>query len=217
MTNKYRYAYVHGFASSSKSNKGVLLAAHFARQGLKLHLPDLNWPSFEELTADGALSVLDRMDSEVEGGPWRLIGSSMGGYLAALWTQAHPEKVDKLVLLCPGFNILERWPVIVGASRIEKWRNEGVLSVPDPTGEMSDLRWEFVTSWEKYAQYPEVACETLVFHGCEDVTVPLESSRVWVANQKNARLIEFEDDHRLMGSLEQIKRVVDEYFSLTLE
>lgn len=214
---EYRYAYVHGFGSSSKSNKGVQMAAHFARQGLTLHLPDLNWPSFGELTAHGALSVIDRMDSEVEGGPWRLIGSSMGGYLTALWTQAHPEKVDKIVLLCPGFNILERWPTIVGASRMEKWRTTGVLSVPDPSGEMSDLWWEFVTSWDKYAQFPEVACETLVFHGRQDVTVPVESSRAWVANQKNARLVEFDDDHRLMGSLEKILLGVDEYFSIDSE
>src|SRR5690554_6236188 len=171
MKTEYRFAYVHGFASSSKSNKGVQLAAHFARHGLTLHLPDLNSPSFGEMTADGALAVLDRMDSEVEGGPWRLIGSSMGGYLTALWTQANPEKVDKIVLLCPGFNILERWPTIVGENRIEKWRTTGVLSVPDPTGEMSDLHWGFVTSWEKHVKYPDVGCETLVFHGRQDLKI----------------------------------------------
>lgn len=212
--NKYRYAYVHGFASSSKSNKGVELAAHFARRGLELHLPDLNWPSFEELTADGAMAVIDRMDGEVGGGPWRFIGSSMGGYLAALWAEAHPEKVDKMVLLCPGFNILERWPGIVGANRIEKWRTTGVLSVPGPSGEMADLRWEFVTSWEKYSKFPDVACETLVFHGRQDLTVPVESSREWVSTQEKAKLVEFDDNHRLMGSLENIKLAVDEYFLL---
>jgi pimeloyl-ACP methyl ester carboxylesterase len=31
-----------------------------------------------------------------------LIGSSMGGYIAARYAELHPEQVAKLVLLCPG-------------------------------------------------------------------------------------------------------------------
>lgn len=214
MMDAYRYAYVHGFGSSPLSNKGVHLAEHFGTKGLTLHLPDLNWPNFGEMTAHGALSVLDRLDAEVEGGPWRIIGSSMGGYVTGLWAQANPRKVDKIVLLCPGFQIRERWPDIVGHKRMAQWKETGTLQMPDPSGELADLHWSFVESWETYPPFPEVVCETLVFHGRQDVTVPIASSRAWVEGRAHAKLVEFEDDHSLMGSLEAITRGIDEFFIL---
>lgn len=215
MVDAYRYAYVHGFGSSPLSEKGVHMAEHFAKKGITLHLADLNWPSFEEMTAHGALSVLDRLDAEVKGGPWRLIGSSMGGYVCGLWAQAHPEKVDSIVLLCPGFQIRERWPEVVGQKRMEQWKEAGVLKMPGPSGELADLRWGFVESWEAYPAFPEVACEALVFHGRQDVTVPIASSRAWVKGRASAKLVEFDDDHSLMGSLKEITQGIDEFFSLS--
>lgn len=48
----YKYLYLHGFASGSGSSKGVLLKQFFGEQAqnVELHLPDLNIPSFEQLS-----------------------------------------------------------------------------------------------------------------------------------------------------------------------
>ena len=60
-----RGAYLHGFASSSLSRKGVHLARFLAPRGIDLALPDLNHPSFAELTYTGALAGFDRLDGEL--------------------------------------------------------------------------------------------------------------------------------------------------------
>ena len=54
----------------------------------------------------------------------RLIGSSMGGYLAARYAELFPEEVDRMILLCPGFNLHERWPHLFGNEELEKWMTD---------------------------------------------------------------------------------------------
>jgi hypothetical protein len=81
-----RVAYLHGFASSSESAKGVSLRNRMTELGLAsiVETPDMNRPSFSSLTVSGALEVMDELH-EAKGRPkWMLVGSSMGGYLAAV-------------------------------------------------------------------------------------------------------------------------------------
>jgi hypothetical protein len=48
-TTALRYAYLHGFASSPLSTKGVQLHRWFQKElGISLDLPDLNIPSFRK-------------------------------------------------------------------------------------------------------------------------------------------------------------------------
>jgi predicted esterase YcpF (UPF0227 family) len=84
-------AYLHGFASSSESLKGVALRQRMTELGLAsvIETPDLNRPSFSELTVSGALEVMDELH-ESKGRPkWLLVGSSMGGYTAAVSTYSN--------------------------------------------------------------------------------------------------------------------------------
>ena len=117
MAHPYRYAYLHGFASSPLSNKGVALERLFSERGLPFERPDLNRPSFSKLSHGAMLAAVDEMDgrARAEGQTWRFVGSSLGGWLAARWAELHPERVDRLLLLCPGFHLAERWPHLVGA------------------------------------------------------------------------------------------------------
>jgi hypothetical protein len=45
-----RHAYLHGFASGPLARQGTWLAERLGRRGIELHRPDLNRPSFAELT-----------------------------------------------------------------------------------------------------------------------------------------------------------------------
>jgi pimeloyl-ACP methyl ester carboxylesterase len=50
--------------------------------------------------------------------PYHLVASSLGGQVALTYASRHPEKVDKLVLICPsGFHGDENLPVIEGVQR----------------------------------------------------------------------------------------------------
>ena len=210
-----RYAYLHGFASSPRSRKGVALAERFAAAGRTLHLPDLNQPSFAELTFTGALQAMDALDGATSGGPWRLIGSSMGGYLASRWAELRPERVERLVLLCPGFDLNSRWPALLGADQVARWRAQGFLTLPDGAGVPTALRWRFIEDAIAHPAYPEVPCPTRIVHGRQDEQLPIEGSREYAAGRAHVSLVEVDDDHALTASIDRIAAEVEAFFGLS--
>jgi hypothetical protein len=101
-----RIVYLHGFASSRHSSKAQFFARKFAARGVAMEIPQLDEGRFEELTISGQLGVIERA---VGGQPAILIGSSLGGYLSALYASRHGDQIEKLVLLAPAFQFPRRW------------------------------------------------------------------------------------------------------------
>jgi pimeloyl-ACP methyl ester carboxylesterase len=208
-----RHAYLHGFASSSLSRKGQALRRFYAGHGVELHTPDLNVPSFAELTYSDMLGAIDDFDAKLderEGlqpgqARWRFVGSSMGGYLAARWAQLHPERVDRLILLCPAFDFAERWPKLLGAETFERWRQEGHIALPDGTGTPVEVHFGLIEDAKTHPARPIVTCPTTIIHGTRDTVVPIESSRDYAQAHPYVRLIEVDDDHLLVDSLATIE------------
>ncbi|HWN69159.1 MAG TPA: YqiA/YcfP family alpha/beta fold hydrolase [Haliangium sp.] len=206
--SRYRYAYLHGLGSSPRSHKGVALERAFVSRGFELARPDLNRPSFALLDHAAMLAAVDEMDALApHGPPWRLVGSSLGGWLAARWAELRPERVDRLVLLCPGFDLADRWPEVVGAEQMARWQREGALALADASGAMVDVHWGFIESARRHPGTPEVPCRTLILHGVHDEIVPVEQSRRYAATRPHVRLIELDDDHALAATID---RVVEE-------
>lgn len=209
-----RYAYLHGFASSPNTKKGVLLADVFAKHGLVLERPDLNKPSFEALSPSAALAAIDALDGGA-GRPWCFVGSSMGGWLAARWAQQNPAKVERLVLLCPGFDLATRWVSIVGPAGMEKWRRDGSLMFPDGAGILRRVHWGFYEEGSQLPGRPEVPCPTRIYHGVRDETVPVETSRSYASTRPHVELIEVDDEHRLVDSIDIITKGTLSFFGIT--
>src|SRR5260370_38807814 len=103
--------YLHGVASGPMSNKAQFFRRRFEEIGIKMQIPDLSEGHFETLTISGQLRAIERIAG---GADVRLIGSSMGGYLAALYAARRPE-VSRVVLLAPAFGFARRWPLLLGA------------------------------------------------------------------------------------------------------
>ena len=202
------YAYLHGFASGPRSRKGLAFQAAFATHGQPLALPDLNQPTFGTLTLTAALEAIDRL---VAAGPaeagWSFIGSSLGGWLAARWAELHPERTDRLVLLCPGFDMVGRWPALLGPTALARWRAHGSLPFKDGAGQQVPLHWGFIEDALTHPRTPVAPCPTLILHGTRDSVVPLASSEAYAAAHANMRLIRLDDDHQLTSS---IGRIADE-------
>lgn len=56
------------------------------------------------------------LDKFVQKPPYHIVGSSLGGQIAVEYTARHPEKVGRVVLLCPsGMGSEERLPITEGA------------------------------------------------------------------------------------------------------
>lgn len=202
-----RYAYLHGFASGSRSTKGLMLARELGRDGIVLELPDLNAPSFAWLTITAALAAMDALDAA---GPpearWHLVGSSFGGYLAARWAELNPARVERLLLLCPGFEMSQWWPDLVGVEAMARWEREGALELPDALGVMTPVHWGFVTDGQRHPERPEPRCPIRIIHGRQDETVPFEVSARYAAARPQVQLVAVDDDHHLVGSHALIAR-----------
>ena len=110
---------------ASVRRRPAFFRERFAELGIGLEVPDLAEGDFARLTISGQLQVIERASG---GEPVTLMGSSMGGYLAALYAARHAE-VDRLVLMAPAFCFLKRWTETLGPAAMEKWRNGGSLDV----------------------------------------------------------------------------------------
>ena len=211
-----RYAYLHGFGSGPLSKKGVRLAGVFEQRGLVLERPDLNRPSFATLSPAASLAAIDALDAaKGQAATWCFIGSSIGGWLAARWAEQHPDRVERMVLLCPGFDLASRWPKIVGAARMERWKRDGTLLFPDADGRPVPVHYGFYEEGISLPQEPVVSCPTVILHAIHDEVVPVEVSRRYAAKHPNVRLREIDDDHSLMASVDIVIAETLECFSLT--
>jgi len=196
-----RVLYLHGFASSPASRKAQLFRKRFAEAGVDLEIPYLEEGSFRNLTIGGQLRVIQQT---LRGEPADLIGSSLGGYLAALCAARHPE-VRRLVLMAPAFGFARRWAAALGEKGLAEWREAGTLDVYHyAAGGPTPLGWGLMEDALRYEDEPKVEQPALVWHGLQDDVVPVEASRSFVAHNKHALLVEAQSNHELTDVAERI-------------
>ena len=196
-----RIVYLHGFASGPTSKKAQFFRDRFAQLGIGLEIPDLADGHFERLTITGQLQVIERAS---RGEPVTLIGSSMGGYLAALFAARHAE-VEKIVLMAPAFCFSTRWPQTLGDATMEEWQRSGVLKVFHYSqGRTVELGYQLIDDGRQYEDYPQVGQPTLIFHGKNDTVVPADLSVQFASRHAQAQLHVMESDHELLNVLDDM-------------
>ena len=196
-----RIVYLHGFASGPTSKKAQFFRDRFAQLGIGLDIPDLADGHFEKLTITGQLGVIERSS---HGEPVTLIGSSMGGYLAALFAARHTE-VEKIVLMAPAFCFSSRWPQTLGDATMEEWQRSGVLKVFHYSqGRTVELGYQLIEDGRTYEDYPQVGQPTLIFHGKNDTVVPAGLSVQFASRHPQAQLHVLESDHELLSVLDDM-------------
>ena len=192
-----RRIYLHGFASGPASKK----ATYFRDRLPGLLVPDLAEGNFEGLTISAQLRVVERL---AEGEPADLIGSSMGGYVAALYAARHPE-VRRLVLMAPAFGFARRWPLALGEQKVRQWHENGWMEVFHySTGQTARIGYQLLEDGSLYEDYPDVRQPALVFHGRQDTVVPCQFSVEFGASRPNARIVLVDSGHELTNVLESV-------------
>ena len=196
-----RILYLHGFASSPASRKASFFKEQLSRHGIALGAPDLAGGDFRNLTLTGQLKAVEL---EARGEPVFLIGSSLGGYLAALYAARH-RKVAGLILLAPAFRFREHWAEIMGAERFAKWREAGETMVYH-YGQNCEvpLGFQFMQDAEKYESWPDVDQPCLIFHGTGDTVVPIQYSEDFTARHPNVELVTLQSGHEMTDVLGNI-------------
>lgn len=201
-----RILYLHGFASGPSSGKAQYFRQLLEGAGFSVAIPDLAAGDFENLTLSGQLEVIARTAT---GAPVTLMGSSMGGYLAALYAARHAA-IERVVLLAPAFCFRKRWVERMGSEGVETWRREGTTEVFH-YGEGRDckLRYGLLEDAAQYEDYPDVRQPCLIFHGITDDVVPVRYSEEFAAAHPNVELHVVDSGHDLLNVLDTMgNRVV---------
>ncbi len=200
-----RVIYLHGFASSPQSSKAQFFKRKLTERGIEVEIPRLDGGKFEELSISSQLAIIEQA---VAGRPAVLFGSSLGGYLAALYAAHHPE-IERLVLLAPAFQFPSRWRQRYTAEQLAGWKQDGSVPVFH-YGENREMRlgFQLIEDSAQYEDEPDVHQPTLIFHGTKDDVVPATVSQTFAATHPKAELHLMDSGHELTDVLEPMWSVV---------
>ncbi len=204
-----RFVYLHGFASSPSSRKARFFEERFRELGIGLEVPDLAEGNFRNLTITAQLKVMERVCRHE---PVSLIGSSMGGYLAALYAARHPE-VTKVVLMAPACSFVSPWSETLGEPAMEQWKRTNTLEVFHCSeGRPVELGYQLIEDAQQYEAYPDFGQPTLIFQGRDDKVVPPEYAETFAARHSNASLRMLDSDHARVNVLEEMWREPEAFY-----
>ena len=205
-------AYLHGFASGPGSTKAQFFAARLAEHATALAIPDLA-PDFTNMTVT---SMLEIVDAALDAGPMVLMGSSLGGYLAALAAARRPDRVRRLVLFAPAFGFGARWEANVGADGMARWRARGTAPIFHyGRGQEVPLGVALLDDARRWPAEPDPPCPALVLHGRRDDAVPIAAARAFVARRPDLRsMVEYDAGHELTEVLDPMWERVRDWLGL---
>jgi pimeloyl-ACP methyl ester carboxylesterase len=187
--------YLHGFASGPGSTKARFFERQFAVHGIQLLIPDLSGGDFEHLTITEQLNRVERTAGPGQG--LVVAGSSLGGYLAALYAARHPE-VERVVLLAPAFRFRARLAETLGQAEMARWRETGWRNVFHyGDGRDRRLSYALMEDAQCYEDFPDLPQPTLLLHGTRDEVVPSAYSIVFARSHPNVSLVLLDSGHEL--------------------
>jgi len=93
--NQSRLIFIHGLEGTSQGSKATLLRNLF---------PGMLIPDFQGSLSE-RMQALEKILGRKSG--WKIIGSSYGGLMAALFASQHPLQISRLVLLAPALILPE--------------------------------------------------------------------------------------------------------------
>lgn len=196
--------YLHGFASGPSSHKARVLSERFRGLGIRVEVPDLT-PGEDGFERSSPSSMLAIAEGLLAGAPppHAIVGSSLGGYLAAVIASRNPA-VERLVLLAPAFRLFERWGQRLTEAQKSDWKANGLETMHFASNRKRRIGWQFFEDAAHFPPFPEVRVPTLCLAGTRDDTVPIADVEAFVARTPGARLVALDDGHELVASLDRI-------------
>lgn len=192
--------YLHGFASSPATAKGLAMRRLLAGDTRSYAVPRLDGGDFRAMTLDSMRRVVADAVAALpaDGAPLTLIGSSLGGYLAALVARDLP-RLRALVLVAPAFEFTESWARKFTADDLARWKREGSRPFFHyETEREQPLGYAFYESCLTLPSYPEApGIPVAIIHGRRDDVVDWRVSQRFADRTPTAELHLVDGDHRL--------------------
>jgi pimeloyl-ACP methyl ester carboxylesterase len=207
--------YLHGFASSPQSSKATFLARKFAERGMHLIVPDLNQPDFSTLTVTRMLQQVEKALASFEG-PFVVVGSSLGGFVAVQAALRHPERITGVVLLAPALDFDGNRLSELGDRGLEAWKLSNTLAVFHyGYGRRMPVHYDLYADALRYsALQARLSQPVQVFQGRLDTAVNPDTVERWATSRPNVELHMLDDDHQLLQSLERIWVEMERFLQL---
>jgi uncharacterized protein len=216
--------FAHGFGSVRGGEKARALADECARRGWTFAACDFrghgeSGGSMLELRGSRLLEDLEAVVAEVgdyTDGPICLVGSSMGGWVAAWLAAFQPQLIAACALVAPAFRFLE-FNRLSAAERAA-WQQTGRHRVRN---EFIDVEVGYALAEEAIAFKFETLTRsfrtpTLIWHGMKDESVTYQTSLEFAAqcaaSDVQLRLLK-NGDHRLSSAKAQLAKAACEFFA----
>ena len=177
----------------------------FEKARLPLTIPDLQQGNFENLTITNQVSLVQSIIDGKPGARFALIGSSMGGYVAALTAETRKE-IEALYLMAPGLNFLNRWMENMG------WDKNSFSSTPDLIRvfhysynrevTLNTHLFHDAMHWDSLPLIRNIPIR--VVHGIHDETINIQESRDFAGSRPWCQLKELDSDHGLLSCMDWI-------------
>lgn len=206
------YIYLHGFASGPQSYKGTWLQSRLQTHGIDLLRLDLNQENFTHLTLT---RQIQQVTQQIQG-PTTLIGSSLGGLVAA-WATQQSDHVERLILLAPAFDFLTQWLAHLGPEQMKNWQTTGWLSVYHyGLQAQQQLHYDFLTDAQRYPDSQlNKSTPTLILHGQRDEVISLNASRLYTQYRPWVTLYPLDTDHGMADAMEDIWQHIQDFCQLS--
>ncbi len=205
-----RYVYLHGFASGPGTHKGQFFKQRLKSEGISLEIPDLTRGDFTHTTISKQLALIGEI-IQASSEPVILLGSSLGGFLAALAAEQY-SLVTGIFLIAPGFEFYRRRTQMMGEALLKQWEEQGEIVVYHYHLKKNvPIRYDFVRDAQQYDQMRfRRVLPAMIVHGLEDEVVPYEVSLHYLQQNPEAQCVLLHGDH---GLLEQLP-LIWSYFNI---
>jgi hypothetical protein len=200
-----QFIYLHGFASSPSSKKAVVFKNIFKEIGFSLVVPDLEKGNFENVNLTFQMNILFDLLDKYQDEEVCLVGSSMGGYLAAIAAQKRTN-VKAIYLMAPGFNFMDRWMKKLDLDCEDETSWMSMIPVfhyrYGTTKLISTHIFKDAKNWSNLKLDREIPIR--IVHGIHDEVVSVNESRNFIVDRPWASLKELDADHGLLSHVDWI-------------
>lgn len=189
----------HGFTSSKDSDTYSYLRAELSKKGVLSLVIDFSGHGesggkFEDITITkgykNILSAIDYVKNMSYITKIALFGTSFGG-VCALIAASRVGDIAALGMKSPAADMKENRKQKLGEEGFREWKKKGFAIFTDNAGKKVKLNYSFIEdakNVDAFAEAKKISCLTLIIHGDNDISVPIQQSRKLAKIIKDARL-----------------------------
>jgi len=209
----------HGFSTSKEGRTYVRLEEILNKHAVSTFRFDFfghgeSEGKFEEITTFEAVDDIQNAIRFLRESGYKkigLVGSSFGG-MASIIEAGKTDDLYVLALKSPVSDYMGLIHTRVDEQDIKNWKEKGVIDVTGVDGETRILDYSFYEEAEKVKAYEaakNIKIPTLIVHGDEDETVPIEQSRRTASLIQNCRLEIIEGADHTYSDAEHFEKMLD--------